>query len=144
MHPLADEIRKMLAGEQTVPTAAFWKVAWRAADELDRLQAERDALKSTVAACHEAIGESAESDDDGLAEGIALWLSDLREELAFLQADRDRLAGALDEYGEHLRDCALSFFEAYDPNRGHCYSGVWTPKPPACTCGLDAARGGGG
>ena len=72
----------------------------------------------------------------GDAKAMVALLADRRElveRVKNLEADLDRL----ENYVEHADDCTVSFFDAYDPERGWQYRGGWTKELPKCTCGLN-------
>jgi hypothetical protein len=64
------------------------------------------------------------------------------------RAEAALLREALQDYGEHGRDCIRARFEAGRPTADggyeSCYAGVWyesapVDRTPACTCGFSAA-----
>lgn len=56
---------------------------------------ELERLRKVLADCHEAVGESPDSDDETLAEGIRLHISEARERLAWQDEELERLREAL-------------------------------------------------
>ena len=60
----------------------------------DNLETEH--LRAVVAACHHAVGESEYSEDDGLADGIATRLKDMRERLKYYEDREDALNAVVD------------------------------------------------
>ena len=101
--------------------------------EWEELQRELAAAKAVIAACHEAIGESENSDDETLADCIKQIVTEHKAEnerlmgdFSTLYAERRKLLAevnslkeALEKYGEHDVGCAL----------------LGTHEP--CSCGLD-------
>jgi len=99
-------------------------------------------------------GRIYEDRDRDIPEAIAAMLAtarqegrdEAREQIAAERAHADRLAEALEEHGEHDRQCILSRWEAGRPTDtgGYemCYAGKWyetrpTYSVPPCECGLD-------